>query len=216
MQGAAAKESLLKEKIFVFGASGHAKVVIDIIERQGLYDVAFLVDDDAALKGSEVYGCRVLGGKAELMDAGVRRGIVAIGSNKARSSVSAWLAANGFELVTAVHPSAQLARGVTIGSGSVVMAGAVINSDSAIGYDVIINTKASVDHDCTIGDGVHIAPGATLCGTVAVGAGTFVCAGATVIPNLTVGSDVVIGAGSTVIRDVPDRVTVVGSPAKMV
>ena len=204
----------MKEKIFVFGASGHAKVVVDIIERQGLYQVAFLVDDDASLKGTEVYGYRVVGGKADLLAGNVRRGIVAIGSNRARCSVGAWLAVNGFELVTAIHPSAQLARGVSIGSGSVVMAGAVINSDCSIGYDVIVNTRASIDHDCTIGDGVHIAPGTTLCGTVTVGAGTFVCAGSTVIPNLTIGSNAVIGAGSTVIRDVADDVTVVGSPAK--
>lgn len=204
----------MKEKIFVFGASGHAKVVIDIIERQGLYEIGLLVDDDLSLKGTTVFGYLVTGGKQELLDAGITRGIVAIGSNKARSSVSAWLAGEGFELVNALHPSAQLARGVTIGSGSVVMAGAVVNSDASIGYDVIINTGATVDHDCSIGDGAHIAPGATLCGSVTVGAGTFICAGATVIPNLTIGKGVVVGAGSTVIRNVPDGTTVAGTPAK--
>jgi sugar O-acyltransferase (sialic acid O-acetyltransferase NeuD family) len=204
----------VREKIFVFGASGHAKVVVDIIERQGLYEVAFLVDDDVSLKGTVVYGYRVIGGKSELLEDSIKRGIVAIGSNRARCSVSAWLASNGFEMVSAIHPSAQVARGVTIGSGSVVMAGAVINSDSAIGYDVIVNTRAGIDHDCIIGDGVHIAPGATLCGTVRVGAGTFVCAGSTVIPNLTIGSNAVIGAGATVLRDVADDVTVAGNPAK--
>jgi sugar O-acyltransferase (sialic acid O-acetyltransferase NeuD family) len=206
----------MKEKIFVFGASGHAKVVIDIIERQGLYEIAFLVDDDPALKGRQVYGYPVLGGKEDLLASDIRLGIVAIGSNRARSAVAAWLRENGFGFVSAIHPSAQLARGVTVGSGSVVMAGAVINSDSTIGYEAIVNTRVSIDHDCTIGDGVHLAPGSTLCGTVTVGEGTFVCAGATIIPNLTIGSNVTVGAGSTVIRDVPDGVTVVGSPAKTV
>lgn len=203
-----------KDRIFVFGASGHAKVVIDIIEKQGLYQVAYLADDDASLKGSEVYGCRVIGGKQELLSGDIRKGIVAIGSNKARRSVAAWLIENGFELVSAIHPSAQIGRGVDIGSNSVVMAGAVINSDSSIGNDVIINTRASVDHDCRIGNCVHIAPGSILCGTVTVGAGSFICAGTTIIPNLTVGINVIAGAGSTIIRDIPDNVTVVGSPAK--
>ena len=205
----------MKEKIFVFGASGHAKVVIDIIERQGLYDLVFLVDDDVALKGQQVYGYTVLGGKKELLTSEVRKGIVAIGSNRARRAVADWLVANRFELVTAIHPSAQLARGVTVGSGSVIMAGAVINSDTAIGYDVIVNTQASIDHDCNIGDGVHLAPGSTLCGTVTVGEQAFVCAGATIIPNLTIGKSTTIGAGSTVIKNVPDDVIVVGSPAKV-
>ena len=205
-----------KEKVFIFGNSGHAKVVIDIIEREGRYDIAFLVDDDPTLKNIDFYGYRVIGGKQELL-AGRERissGIVAIGSNSARNSVATWLMAHGFNLVTAIHPSAQVGRGVAVGSGSVIMAGSVINSDSRIGRNVIVNTRAGIDHDCTIGYDVHLALGTVLCGSVTIGGGTFVCAGSTIIPNLTIGSHVTIGAGSTVIRDVPDGVTIMGSPAK--
>lgn len=206
----------MKEKIFVFGASGHAKVVIDVIERQGLYDIVFLVDDDPALKGTHFYGYPVIGGKQELLEARVQicGGIVAIGSNRARIAVAQWLSDSGFPLVSAIHPFAQLGRGSTVAVGTVIMAGAVINSDTHIGRNVIVNTRASIDHDCIIGDGVHIAPGATLCGTVSVGTGSFICAGATVIPNLTIGNNVIVGAGSTVISNVPDKVIAVGSPAK--
>lgn len=206
----------MKEKIFVFGASGHAKVVIDIIEKQGLYEIAFLVDDDLGLKDSDVFGYPVIGGKDDLLAlAGApRKAIVAIGSNAARQKVSAWLSGNGFERVTVVHPSAQISRGVQVGKGTVVMAGVCINADTVVGEDVIINTGACVDHDCVIDDGVHLAPGSTLCGTVTVGAKSFICAGATVIPNLMLGRSVIVGAGSVVIKDVPDGVTVIGSPAK--
>lgn len=174
----------MKEKIFVFGASGHAKVVIDIIERQELYDIAFLVDDDPALSDTFFYGYRVIGGKQELLavDDLVCTGIVAIGSNRARSAVATWLTENEFDLVSAVHPAAQLGRGVTIGCGTVIMAGAVVNSDTSIGNNVIINTRASVDHDCSVGDGVHIAPGVTLCGTVSVGDGSFYLRGSNDYP----------------------------------
>jgi len=204
------------ESIFVFGASGHAKVVIDIIEKQGRYKIVFLADDNMNLKGTDVYGYRIIGGKTELLASGIRKGIVAIGSNRARCDVAAWLTDKGFDLVSVIHPSAQIARNVVIGNNTVVMAGVVINSDSRIGNDVVINTRASIDHDCTVGSGVHIAPGAILCGTVTVGDGTFICAGSTIIPNLNVGANVVVGAGSTVIRDVPDKVTVVGTPAKII
>ena len=208
----------MKEKIFVYGASGHAKVVIDIIERQGLHDILFLIDDDRALKGTEFYGYRVFGGKQELLESRdqIFGGIVAIGSNRARKCVTAWLVSNGFSLISCIHPSAQIARGVVIESGSVVMAGVIINSDSYIGRNVIVNTQASIDHDCMIGDGVHIAPGATLCGTVTVGSGTFICAGSTIIPNLAIGRNVIIGAGSTVIRDVHHCLLIAGSPARHV
>ena len=191
--------------------------MIDIIERQELYDIAFLIDDDPALKGKAVYGYNVLGGKAELVARrnAVIGGIVAIGSNKARAKVAAWLAENGFSLISVIHPSAQIARGGLLGAGTVVMAGAVINSDARIGDNVIVNTRASIDHDCMVGDCVHLAPGATLCGTVTIGEGTFVCAGATIIPNLKIGRNVTVGAGSTVLRDVPDGVTVAGCPARI-
>jgi len=208
--------NIKRDKIFVFGASGHAKVVIDIIEHQGCHDIAFLVDDDESLKGTIVYGYQVIGGRSELLASKIKKGIVAIGSNKARLHVASWLSDHGIEIINAVHPMAQLARGTTIGTGTVIMAGAVVNSDTRIGNNVIINTRASVDHDCTIGDGVHIAPGATLCGTVSVGKCTFVCAGATIIPNISIGHDTIIGAGAVVIRAVPDNVTAVGSPARII
>ena len=207
-----------KDKIFIFGASGHAKVVIDIIEQQGLYAIEFLIDDNRELKEKDFFGYRVIGGKDELLPQQdrVSRGIVAVGVNSARIAVSSWLTANGFKLATAVHPSAQLARGVAVGVGTVIMAGVIVNSDTCIGDNVIVNTRASIDHDCTIGNGVHIAPGATLCGAVTVGDNSFVCAGATIIPNLCIGSNAVVGAGAVVIRDVPDDVTVAGIPAKVV
>lgn len=207
-----------RERIVVFGASGHAKVVIDILERQGLYEIAFLVDDDPGLKGTRFYGHDIVGGKQELLNIKdqICGGIVAIGNNKARISVAKWLTDNQIDLVSAIHPSVQLGRGVTVAAGTVIMAGAIINSDSRIGRNSIVNTKASIDHDCTIGDGVHIAPGATLCGTVSVGDGTFVCAGVTIIPNLTIGRNALIGAGSTVIHDVYDHELVVGSPARSI
>lgn len=205
----------ITEEIFLYGASGHAKVVIDIIERQGSNTIAFLIDDNLALKGQDFFGYPVIGGKVDLLALPVRpsKCIVAIGSNYARVTVAEWLTSNGFELVAAIHPSAQLGRGVSVGEGAVVMAGAVINCDTRIGRNVIVNTRASIDHDCLVGDGAHLGPGSTLCGTVSVGKKTFVCSGATVIPNLTIGEYVTIGAGSTVIRDVQDGKTVAGVPA---
>ena len=204
------------KKVFVFGASGHAKVVIDILERTAGVKVMFAVDDDAGAAGKTLCGYPVIGGRDALLaqrkQAGA--GIVTIGDNKARSEVAAWLVAQGFKLASAVHPAAMLARDVSIGDGTVVMAGCVVNSDTAIGANVIINTGATVDHDCIIGDGVHIAPGCHLCGDVQVGAGAFLGTGSNVIPGVRIGANAVLGAGSTVIRDVAADARVAGSPAR--
>ncbi|MHB8763269.1 MAG: acetyltransferase [Deferrisomatales bacterium] len=204
-----------RDRVFVFGASGHAKVVIDAIERLGRFEVTFLVDDDPSLAGRDVYGYRVRGGGAALAGQGIRCGIVAIGQNAARLAVARWLVAEGFELMSAVHPSAQLGRGVVIGRGTVVMAGAVVNADTRIGDHVIVNTGARVDHDCRVGEGAHLGPGSTLCGGVSVGEGALVGAGATVVPNRSIGPGAVIGAGAVVLRDVPANGTAVGVPARL-
>ncbi len=208
----------MRDKIFVFGASGHAKVVLDIIEQQGLFQVDFLVDDDIGRKGKYVSGYQILGDKNELLltDGAITKGIVAIGKNEIRGQISSWLYEHDFSMVAVIHPAACIGRGVEVGVGTAIMGGAVVNCDTDIGENVIINTKASVDHDCIIGNNVHIAPGSVLCGGVTVEEGTFICAGATVIPNVTIGRGAVVGAGATVVGDVPPGVMVVGTPARII
>ena len=204
------------EKVFLFGASGHAKVVVDIVERAG-GTVTFIVDDDPARTGQRLLGHSVIGGRAELPghrgSAGLA--IVAIGVNAARLAVAEWLADSGFAFASAIHPSAQIGREVQLGAGSVVMATAAINSDTTIGAHCIVNTGASVDHDCVLGEGVHVAPGARLCGGVKVGRGTLVGAGAVVVPGRRIGADAIIRAGAVVLADVPEGRSVAGNPARL-
>lgn len=195
-------------------------MVAEVIAAQGLYEVRFLVDDCPAKTGDVVGGHTVIGGREALLAVrereGIRHGIVAIGNERTRYAIALELEAEGFELLTTVHPSAQISPSATLCSGTVVMPGAVINADARIGRAAVINTRCSVDHDCDVADGVQIAPGATLCGVVRVGLRTFIGAGATIIPGVTIGSDVVVGAGAVVIHDVPDAVTAVGVPARIV
>jgi len=191
--------------------------VLDVIEREQRYQVAFLLDDAAAGSEKVWFGYRVAGGREVLASSKppeVSSAVVAIGQNLARLEVADWLTDHGYALISTVHPSAVISRGVTIAEGSVLMAGCVINSDSRIGANVIINTGATVDHDCEIADGVHIAPGSNLCGGVIVGRGTLIGAGSTVIPGISIGSNVVVGAGSTVVKDILDGEKVAGTPAQ--
>ena len=207
----------MSERIIVFGAGGHARVVIDAIQRQGRYQIAFIADANELLKGSCLAGYEVKS-EAEAMTAASDKAsgaIIAIGNNAARSRLAEALVGKGFSLFSVVHPAAVVALSASIGAGTLIMPGSIINADTHVGDNVIINTAAIVEHECMIGDHVHIGPNATLCGGVAVGAGTLVGAGATVLTGVRVGARAIIGAGATVLHDIPDGATAVGSPCRI-
>lgn len=209
------------DAIFIIGASGHAKVVIDIVERQGRWRVAGLID--ARLPAGAVhFGCPVLGDEGALADLarahGVRALLVAVGDNAARARVVERAQALAPELAfaTAVHPAASVARGAEVGPGSVVMPGAVLGPDARVGRHCIVNTGAMLDHDGVLDDYASLGPGAALGGNARVGAFAHVGLGASVIHGVAVGEHAVLGAGAVAVRDVPARVVALGVPARAV
>ena len=194
------------ETINLFGASGHAKVIMDIIGAMG-NQVGRLYDD--APHYDDIHGCKVYKSDEIEVEGPL---IISIGSNSIRHLISQRYI---LDYATAVHPGAIVSESAVIEEGSVVMQGAIIQSDAHIGRHCIINTGASVDHECHIGDYVHISPHATLCGNVQVGEGSWIGAGSTVIPGIRIGRWCTIGAGSVVVRDIPDYATAFGNPCKI-
>lgn len=192
--------------INLFGASGHAKVIMDIIKSQG-NNVHCLFDDSP--KYSEIHGVPVYKTNDTVVSGPL---IISIGSNRIRKIIAEHY---HLEYATATHKDAIISTSSTIDVGSVVMQGAIIQADVKIGKHCIINTGASIDHECEIEDYVHISPHATLCGNVHVGEGTWIGAGAIVIPGIKIGKWCTIGAGSVVIRDIPDRATAFGNPCRI-
>lgn len=204
--------------LLLWGASGHAAVVADVVRCQGRFDIAGLIDDlkpqkRTTLAGEVVGSSQVL---PEFLRGGVQHILIAIGDNAVRSRLAARALALGFELATAIHPRATCAQGVVPGPGTVLMAGSVVNVGANLGSNVIINTCASVDHECQIGDGVHICPGTHLAGNVIVGDGTMIGIGSAVREGIRIGSHCIIGAGAAVVSDVPDHSLVVGVPGRVV
>lgn len=191
--------------MYLYGASGHAKVIIDILKAAHT-EISGLVDDDPDIH--ELLGYPVFHDKTDVSPV-----IVSIGINSIRKKVVERLTGM---FGKAVHPLAMVSETVTLGEGTVVMQGAIIQSDTKIGKHCIINTGASVDHECVVEDFVHISPHATLCGNVMVGEGTWIGAGTTVIPGIKIGRWCVVGAGSVVTKDIPDNVLAVGNRCKVV
>jgi sugar O-acyltransferase (sialic acid O-acetyltransferase NeuD family) len=205
--------------IFIVGAGGHGRVVLDIVRSGKHFNPVGFLDNNARLHGRRVDGLPVLGGMERLDDLrqrGIGGGIVAIGDNGARRELAGTAEEHGFTLVNAVHPAAQLASSVALGKGVVIAAGAVICAHCQIGDYAIINTGAIVDHESMIGMAVHVCPGVRLAGHVTVDSGAFIGIGSTVVQNIRIGFEAVVGAGAVVVRDVDPMTTVVGVPARTV
>lgn len=205
--------------VIIWGAAGHAKVVADILRRNAYRVCGFLDETTPDRRGECFCGALVLGDANQLQkiyESGVRKAIVAFGDNMRRLAAGELMERRGFELTTAIHPSAVIALDALIGRGSVIAAGAVVGPEAMIGRCAIINSAATVDHDCTIADGVHIGPGAHIAGHVQVGYCAWIGIGATVIDRKRIGAWSIVGAGAVVIEDVPDRVLIAGVPARVV
>lgn len=209
------------KRVFVFGASGHAKVVLNILQLCGGFIVAGLLDDFKPL-GFECAGIPVLGGITELPEIASAYLesfiVVAVGDNWRRAQIVDQIRALApkTKFVSAVHPSAQIAQDVSIGDGSVVMAGAVVNPGSTIGQFCIVNTRASLDHDCRMGDFSSLCPGVITGGNVSIGAYSNIGMGALLLPEIEVGEHSVIGAGALVLKSVPERMVAYGAPARLI
>jgi UDP-perosamine 4-acetyltransferase len=197
--------------VVVIGSGGHAKVVLSTLECAGWVATAVL-DDDRSRWGRTLFGLQIQGPIAEFMHAGRTAAVIAIGCNAVRERLSGQFV--GVDWVTVVHPRAYVHPSATLGPGTVVFAGAVVQPDASLGAHVILNTSATVDHDSRIGDFAHLAPGSHVAGGVRIGRGAFLGIGSVVIPQCRIGEWCTIGAGAAVLRDVPDRVTAVGVPAK--
>jgi len=197
--------------MYLYGASGHAKVIIDSLKASGK-KILGLFDDNPKVKKLLEYNVY---GPFDVIRLGNEDLIISIGLNNIRKKI----VENLPETICygkAIHPSAIISEYANLGFGTVVMQGAVIQTSVSIGRHCIINTTASVDHDCIIEDYVHISPNATLCGAVYVGEGSQVGAGAVVIPGIKIGRWSLVAAGAVVMKDVPDHVLVIGNPARVV
>ena len=208
----------MNNKIIVYGASGHALVVADIIRQAGKYEVVGFIDDvNTQSHGNEFCGASILGGKeklSELLKSGVTYIVVAIGDCTIREKISGFVKDIGFNLATCIHPSAVIAADVSIGEGTVISAGVVVCAGAKIGESVIVNTAASIDHECIIGNAVHIGPGVRLGGLVTVGEKSWIGIGAVVIDRVKIGKSTIIGAGAVLLKSIGDGVVAYGVPAK--
>ncbi|GAA5033701.1 acetyltransferase [Terrabacter aeriphilus] len=197
----------------VLGAGGHARSVVDVLERLGREVVAVT---GAVAEGEIPWHVEVLADDRQAVELVRARGlhaVVAIGANAARSGLVHELLTGGLSVPPVVAATATVSPRAVLGAGTVVLEHAHVGPASRLGDAVVVNTAAVVEHDCRVGGGAHVAPGATLLGGASVGPGTLVGSGARILPLVSVGAGATIGAGAVVTGHVPDGRTVVGVPA---
>lgn len=194
--------------MYLYGASGHAKVITEILESSGKA-VAGLFDDHAV--GSEFFGKKLLGKySGEALDAPL---LISIGNNCIRARIAEKLQ---LSFGQAIDPSAIISSSISIQQSTVAMQGSIVQAGVSVGEYAIINTGASKDHDCIIHSFTNISPGAVLSGNVKVGEGAFIGSGAIILPGIRIGKWGTIGARAVVNKDIPDNCTAVGNPARII
>ncbi len=211
-------------RVALIGAGGHASDVLSLIESFGgvryRYDVVgmFHSDPDGVDKtrftkrGVDVLGLdRLAEIAAEDTDLHY---IAAVGYPSARAEVVDQLSGLNLTALTAVHETASLGTGVSLGSGVVVLAQSALSPLVSIGDHAYVSHGALVGHDTIVGAYTSLMPGSSVSGDCVIGDGVMIGSNATVLENLKIGEGAVVAAGAVVTKDVDPDAVVAGAPAR--
>ena len=209
------EEEQRKGHLIIVGAGGHGRSAADVaIKMQCWKEIAFLDDRESENKplGLNIIGTFSYINKFKPDS----KFFVAVGDNLIRKSIMEKAETEQVEFAVLIHPDAVIGEEVSIGEGTVIMAGSVINCCTKIGKGCIVNTAASVDHDCCIGDYVHISPGVSLAGSVCIGNESWLGIGCIISNQVTITHNCIIGAGALVLKNIEEPGTYIGIPAQRI
>lgn len=200
--------------IFIVGAGGHARSVINLVESAGKYRITGIIDETYNPEKIEMINGYPISGSELYRDRGAIY-VLAIGDNELRAKIFNTYS-NFVVSENIFHSSAILAARVSFGRSNLIFPGVIINSNAEIGSNNIINSGCIIEHETLIGDNNHISVGAIIAGRCKLGSNCFVGAGAVIIDKICICDDVLIGANSTVVADINEPGVYVGSPARRI
>jgi sugar O-acyltransferase (sialic acid O-acetyltransferase NeuD family) len=181
-----------------------------------LYKVKGYLDDNKSLeKEYDLKGYHILDSVYNYEISPDDYFICAIGDSAYKEKIYNYIKSKKGRFATIVHPTAVVGRNVICGEGSVFCPHSTASCDIKIGKMVVLNISTSVGHDASIGDFSTLSSHVDITGGVQLGSSVFIGSNASILPKVKVGNNVIIGAMALVAKDVPDNVTVVGSPARI-
>jgi sugar O-acyltransferase (sialic acid O-acetyltransferase NeuD family) len=209
------------KNIVLIGGGNQAHYTIDIIEKEGKYNIVGIIDSVHSID-SDRFGYKILGRQENItqlvQDYKIDGGVISIGDNWSRYYVYDQIIKilPNFEFVNAIHPSVIIGNNVKLGKGIVAMAGCIFNPKSVIEDFTFFATGAQVEHDCYIDKFSSISAGSITGGYVKLGKFSAITLGVVVIDRVEIGENTVVGSGSLVVKSLPDDVLVYGNPAKII
>ena len=213
----------MKQSVVIFGSSGHAKVVADLVlSRDDLILRGFISDPLAQMSDLVYRGCSVVGSDLDLeslrTEYGSISGVIGIGNGAVRKKVVREVRARfpWFQFLSVVHHSSSVSPSVQIGEGCIIMPGVVLNAEVIVREHSLINTGCTVDHETAIGSYVSLAPGVTVGGGVTIGNEVVIGMGATIFQSVKISEGSLVGGGSLVIKSLDRAAVYYGSPASKI
>jgi len=197
------------DEILLIGAGGHARACIDVIEQQGKYKIAGLIQKENTTDKYNL-GYPIIGVDEDLTELSkdYNYALVSVGqikSSEPRKKLYNLLKEMDFKLPIIQSPLSYVSKHAEIGEGTIIMHGAVVNTSARVGRNCIINSKSLIEHDVIVGDHCHVSTGAIINGEVKVGDGTFIGSGAFTKHSISIGNNCVIGTGSVLKTDILDN-----------
>ncbi|TRX70542.1 NeuD/PglB/VioB family sugar acetyltransferase [Carboxylicivirga sp. M1479] len=196
----------MKQPIILIGGGGHCKACIDVIEQEGKYEIAGIVDQKEKV-GQKILGYTIIGCDDDLPELfnTYKQAIITVGqirSAKVRILLFEKLKTIGFQLPVIISPLAYVSSSAHIEEGSIVMHHALVNTEAHVGQNNIINSKALIEHESTIGKHNHISTACQLNGQVKVADECFIGSGSTIANNVSIVSNVIVPAGTNVYKNI--------------
>ena len=208
--------------LIIIGASGFGREVAWLVERINKkckeWNLIGFIDDNISIQGNVINEYRVLGTTDNIKDYPEAYCVCAIGSSKVRSMIIEKVTQENpnIRFATLIDPTVEMSDLVEIGEGTIICAHTIITVNISIGKHVIINLDCTIGHDAVLKDFVTLYPSVNVSGASNIGKAVEMGTGMQIIQGKCIGEYSIVGAGSVVVRDLPEKCTAVGSPAKVI